>query len=73
MYVLIVLRLLFSISALREVFSKGEAGYHCIKIPYLIQAESGTILALAEGRMGSCSDFAWTHLVYKKSYDGGKT
>jgi len=73
MLLVVFLACLATISGVHEVFSKGEAGHFCIKIPYLIQAANGTILALAEGRRGSCSDYAWTQLVYKKSYDGGKS
>lgn len=55
------------------VFERGEGGYYCIKIPVLISTANGTLLALGEGRMSSCSDFTWTDLVYKRSTDGGKT
>jgi len=68
-----LLALLSAVSGFKEIFTIGEAGYSCIKIPYVIQAANGTIIALAEGRHNSCSDFARTDLVQKKSYDGGKT
>ena len=32
------------------VFSLGEAGYFCIKIPYLIRTQAGTLIAFAEAR-----------------------
>lgn len=63
-------------SALEEetvVFSRGEGGYYCIKIPSLITTAKGTLIAFGEGRMFSCSDFTWTDLIYKRSTDGGKT
>eukprot|EP01047_Picozoa_sp_COSAG01_P026528 COSAG01_NODE_1712_length_9409_cov_4.588077_8_plen_333_part_00 len=45
--------------------------YACIKIPVLFHTAAGTLLALAESRMGSCSDFAWTDLVVRRSQTGG--
>lgn len=56
-----------------DVFIIGEGGYYCIKIPYLFNTMKGTLLALGEARYLSCSDFAATDLVMKKSYDNGKT
>ena len=55
------------------VFSRGEGGYYCIKIPVLLTTAKGTLIAFGEGRMLSCSDFTWTDLIYKRSIDGGKT
>lgn len=55
------------------VFGIGEAGYFCIKIPYLFVTRNGTLLAFAEARYQSCSDFAATDLVWKRSTDNGTT
>jgi len=55
------------------VFSRGEAGYFCIKIPVLISTFNGTLIAIGEARNGSCSDFTSTDLVYKRSVDNGAT
>ena len=55
------------------VFSQGENGYCCIKIPDLILTYNGTLIAFGEARMYDCSDWTWTDLVYKRSIDGGKT
>ena len=55
------------------VYSSGEGGYFCIKIPVLLQTHTGNLLAFAEARRASCSDFAWTDLVVKSSADGGET
>ena len=52
-------------------YASGEGGYNCIKIPVLLQTAAGTLLAIAEARRHSCSDFAWTDLVVKRSSDGG--
>eukprot|EP01084_Bolivina_argentea_P106605 190719_1 len=56
-----------------NVFNKGENGYFCIKIPDIILTTNNTLIAFGEARMESCSDYAWTDLVYKRSTDGGKT
>ena len=56
-----------------DVFNMGESGYFCIKIPDLLVTGNGTLIAFGEGRVGSCSDFTWTDLVYKRSFDGGNT
>lgn len=55
------------------VYSSGEHNYACIKIPVLLALHSGRLLAFAEARMVTCSDFAWTDLVVKSSDDFGKT
>ena len=55
------------------VYSSGESGYACIKIPVLIRTFNDTLLAIAEARKHSCSDFAWTDLVVKSSRDLGIT
>ena len=56
-----------------EVFSIGEHGYSCIKIPYLLVTRSGAMLALAEARINSCWDWAGTDLVFKRSFDNGRS
>jgi len=60
-----------------DVFARnetsGDSVYFCIKIPSLTALPDGSLMALGEGRVGSCSDFAETHLVMKKSKDGGAT
>ena len=56
-----------------NVFSAGEGGYFCIKIPTLVLTANNTLLATGEGRMETCSDYAWTDLVIKRSYDFGQT
>ncbi len=56
-----------------EVFSIGEQGYSCIKIPYLLVTRSGVVIALAEARINSCWDWAGTDLVFKRSTDNGSS
>jgi sialidase-1 len=45
-----------------DVFTAGEGGYFCIKIPGMIQTTNGTLIAFGEARMFSCSDYTWTGL-----------
>ena len=55
------------------VFTRGEHGYFCIKIPTLLTTIRGTLLAFGEARMLSCSDYTQTDIVYKRSEDNGET
>ena len=55
------------------VFTRGEAGYHCFRIPALVVTPRGTVLAFAEGRKDSCRDDADIDLVLKRSTDQGLT
>jgi sialidase-1 len=56
-----------------EVYRAGEAGYHTFRIPALIAARNGTLLAFAEGRRGGAGDAGDIDLVVKRSRDGGRT
>lgn len=55
------------------VWKSGEDGYHTYRIPALIQAADGTMLAFSEGRRSSRSDTGAIDLVMKRSTDQGKT
>ncbi len=55
------------------VFTSGESGYTCIRIPTIIKANNGMLLAFAQGKYGSCSDFADSDMILKRSTDGGRT
>eukprot|EP01036_Dinobryon_divergens_P024786 gene24786-33264_t len=59
------------------VFQRGEGGYYCPKIPYLLLTSSGALIAFAEGRgrngRSACDDFAGTDLIFKRSLDGGRS
>jgi sialidase-1 len=55
------------------VFSKGENGFDTYRIPALVEASDGSILAFAEARKFSRSDTGDIDLVLKRSTDGGKT
>ena len=53
------------------VFTEGKDGYTCFRIPAIIQAQKGDLLAFAEGRKNGCSDTGDIDLVMKRSQDGG--
>jgi sialidase-1 len=55
------------------VFENGEGGYTCFRIPAIIKAPNGTLLAFAEGRVTNCGDFGNVDIVQKVSSDNGKT
>ena len=55
------------------VFEKGEGGYACFRIPALVQATNGDLLAFAEARKNGCSDTGDIDLVLKRSTDQGAT
>jgi sialidase-1 len=55
------------------VFTSGQHGYHTYRIPALVVARSGALLAFCEGRKHSGSDSGDIDLLLKRSLDGGKT
>ncbi len=56
-----------------DVFSAGESGYNCFRIPAIVKAPSGALLAFAEGRISGCGDFGDVDIVLKTSKNGGKS
>ncbi|WP_330336893.1 sialidase family protein [Streptomyces sp. NBC_00557] len=50
-----------------------DPGYACFRIPALVRATDGTLLAFAEGRVLNCGDAADIDIVVKRSTDGGRT
>jgi len=56
-----------------DVFTSGQGGYKCYKIPTLFTSSTGVLLAIAEARGGDCMDWQDTDLVLKRSTDGGAT
>lgn len=58
-------------SPMVEVFVGGTDGYPAYRIPSLIFAPKGTLLAFCEARAGD--DESPTDLVLRRSIDGGKT
>lgn len=59
--------------AIREsiVFKNGESGYKCFRIPAIVTAPNGDLLAFAEGRRNNCSDFGDVDIVLKRSRNNG--
>jgi Neuraminidase (sialidase) len=56
------------------VFSSGEEGYAAFRIPSIVRAANGNLVALAEGRVQSASDAAATiRIVSKISRDDGRS
>ena len=55
----------------QQIFTNGSDGYTCYRIPAIIKAPNGDLLAFAEGRVGSCYDFAQNDIVMKRSTDNG--
>ena len=58
---------------LEYVFRSGDHGYQCFRIPAIVKASNGDLLAFAEGRKNGCSDTGSIDLVMKRSTDAGKT
>lgn len=56
-----------------DLFVSGSEGYHTFRIPAIIVAPSGMILAFCEGRRDSASDTGQIDLVVKRSPNGGNT
>lgn len=56
-----------------EVFASGEGGYNTYRIPAIIRTQKGTLIAFAEGRKTGRGDSGNIDLVYKRSFDGGKS
>ena len=55
------------------VYQKGDGGYDTFRIPALVKAKDGSILAFAEARKLSKSDTGDIDLVVRRSEDGGVT
>lgn len=56
------------------VFVNGQEGYACYRIPSIVRALNGDLVAFAEGRLASCSDSTdIIRIVCKRSHDNGKT
>lgn len=56
-----------------DVFVSGEDGYHTFRIPAIVQASNGDLLAFAEGRVNHGGDSGDIDMVMKRSADGGAT
>lgn len=56
-----------------DLFSGGEDGYHTYRIPAIVKANSGALLAFAEGRKYSAKDHGDVDIVLRRSEDSGHT
>jgi sialidase-1 len=57
----------------QDIFKAGDEGIAIYRIPSLLVAPGGTLLAFCEARKESCNDATPTDLVLKRSSDGGRT
>lgn len=55
------------------VFKSGSDGYHTFRIPVIVRATNGDLLAFAEGRKNGSGDAGDIDIVLKRSQDGGRT
>src|SRR5262245_24899562 len=55
------------------VFKAGEEGYHTYRIPAIVKAANGDLLAFAEGRKNGGGDAGDIDIVLKRSMDQGET
>ena len=55
------------------VYQSGDQGYKSFRIPAIIQAPDGSLLAFAEGRVDGGADFGHVKIVVRSSKDGGNT
>jgi sialidase-1 len=56
-----------------DVYTSGQEGYHTYRIPAVIRAVNGTLLAFAEGRKSGGGDAGDIDLLLKRSTDNGRT
>ncbi len=56
-----------------DIFVNGTEGYACYRIPSIIVAPNGDILAFCEGRKNNCGDHGDVDIVMKRSIDNGHT
>jgi sialidase-1 len=56
-----------------STFAGGDMGYYCFRIPAILRASDGSLLAFAEARSGNCSDTGDIDTVVRRSTDNGMT
>ncbi len=69
----LLLSLSFFVSAQQTVFTEGESGYASFRIPAIVKASNGDLLAICEGRVRHAGDFGNIDIVMKRSKDKGRT
>ncbi len=55
-----------------DVFTAGQGGYEFYRIPAIVTAPDGTLLAFCEGRKSSRSDDGDIDMLLRRSTDGGE-
>jgi sialidase-1 len=55
------------------LFSAGDPGYACFRIPAIVSRDGKGLVAFCEGRRGECSDFGDVDIVMRRSEDAGET
>jgi sialidase-1 len=60
-------------SKAEPVYVSGNEGYKSFRIPAIIKAPNGDLLAFCEGRVNGAGDFGDIKIVLKRSNDNGKT
>ncbi len=56
-----------------DLFTNGTEGYTCFRIPAILVAPNGDVLAFCEGRKNDCGDDGDIDIVMKRSTDNGQT
>ena len=56
-----------------KVFISGTDGYDTYRIPAIVVTEKGTIIAFCEGRKDTGGDSGDIDILFKRSFDKGKT
>lgn len=56
-----------------NVFEQGMNGYAYFRIPAIVKAGDGTLLAFAEGRKNNVADDGDIDMVLRRSTDQGRT
>ena len=64
---------IFAQSNAVPVYVSGTDGYKSFRIPAIVKAKNGDLLAFCEGRINGGSDFGNIKIVLKRSNDNGKT
>ncbi len=59
--------------ASQVLFQAGRDGYALCRIPVLTATARGTLLAACEARLGGNGDWSETHILLRRSADGGAT
>lgn len=57
----------------KDVFIRGQDGYHTYRIPAMVVTSKGTVLLFCEGRKHSRKDGGDIDMLLKRSKDGGRT